>query len=211
MPIPRRSPKRDERVRDAERSRAALLDAAEVEFADKGLAGARVEAIAARAGLNKQLISYYFGGKTGLYDAILERWYTRERDFDTPGTTLPELVLRYFDAGQSSVHLQRLFLRETLEQDPNEVRHEPDNDELAGMRRRQEAGEIAPDLDPAFVLLFLQAMVVARVVFPGEVKRLIGLDPGSEEFHRTARTQLARIVERLAGGSGGADAGRDQT
>src|SRR3954454_7719401 len=97
MPGPRRSPNRDERVRDAERSRAALLDAAETEFGEKGLAGARVEAIAARAGLNKQLISYYFGGKQGLYDAILQRWYTREQGFDTPGTTLVELVLRYFE------------------------------------------------------------------------------------------------------------------
>src|SRR4051812_31059056 len=165
MPGPRRSPNRDERVRDAERSRAALLDAAEVEFADKGLAGARVESIAARAGLNKQLISYYFGGKTGLYDAILDRWYARERDFDTPGTTLPELVLRYFDAGRDSYHLQRLFLRETLVQDPNEVAYEPDNEDLAGMRRRQKAGEIAPDLDAAFVFLCLQALVVAPVVF----------------------------------------------
>src|SRR4051812_25814619 len=198
MPGPRRSPNRDERVRDAERSRAALLDAAEVEFADKGLAGARVEAIAARAGLNKQLISYYFGGKAGLYDAIVERWYTRERDFDTPGTTLPEPVGRYFDTGRDSYHLQRLFVRETLAQDPDEVAHQPDNDDLAGMRRRQQAGEIAPDLDPEFVFLFLQALVVAPVVFPGEVKRLTGLDPNSDEFHWHARTQLARIVERLA-------------
>src|SRR3954451_21603401 len=198
MTGPRRSPNRDERVRDAERSRAALLDAAEVEFADKGLAGARVETIAARAGLNKQLISYYFGGKAGLYDAIVERWYARERDFDTPGTTLPELVGRYFDTGRDSYHLQRLFVRETLAQDPDEVAHEPENDDLTGMCRRQQAGELAPDLDPAMVLLFLQALVVAPVVFPGEVKRLTGLDPNSDEFHEQARAQLARIVERLA-------------
>jgi hypothetical protein len=82
------------------------------------------------------------------------------------------------------------------------------------MRRRQEAGEIAPDLDPAFVLLFCQALVVARIVFPGEVKRLMGLDPNSEEFHQLARNQLARIVERLActpEGSDEADRGRELT
>src|SRR4051795_1110538 len=161
MPGPRRSPNRDERVRDAERSRAALLDAAEVEFADKGLAGARVEAIAARAGLNKQLISYYFGGKAGLYDAIVERWYTRERDFDTPGTTLPELVGRYFDTGLDSYHLQRLFVRETLAQDPGDVSYEPENDDLTGMCRRQQAGELASDLEPPRVPFFPQALGVA--------------------------------------------------
>jgi TetR/AcrR family transcriptional regulator len=219
MPDPRRSPTGDERVRDAERSRAALLDAAEAEFGANGYAGARVAEIAKRAGLNSQLISYYFGGKAGLYEAILERWYTRERDFDTPGTTLPELVLRYFEAGQHSRQLQRLFLRETLEQDPALVAYEPDNDELTGMRRRQQSGEIAPDLDPAFVLLFLQALVTARDVFPGEVMRLTGLDPGSDEFYRQAREQLARIVERLgwsdgsrcSNGSAPPEAGRDES
>ena len=198
MTRPRRSPQGEERLRDPERSRAALLDAAEIEFGEKGLAGARVEAIAARAGLNKQLISYYFNGKQGLYDAILERWYARERGFDTPGTTLVELVLRYFDAGQDGLHLQRMFLRETLDQDPATVAYEPDSEDLAGLRARQQAGEIGADLDPAFVLLFLQALVVSRVVFPAEVKRLTGLDPNSEEFYRRAREQLARLVERLA-------------
>lgn len=197
MTTARRHPQPAERVRDAERSRAALLDAAEAEFAEKGLAGARVGVIAERAGLNKQLISYYFGGKQGLYDAILERWYARERDFDGPGVSLVDLVLRYFDDGQWRTHLQRLFLREALVQDPDEVPYEPDNEELAGMRARQAAGEIGADLDPAFVLLVLQAVVVARVVFPGEVKRLMGLDPESDEFHRHAREQLTRLVERL--------------
>jgi hypothetical protein len=78
------------------------------------------------------------------------------------------------------------------------VAYEPDCDDLTGLRARQAAGEIAADLDPAFVLLFLQAMVVARVVFPGEAKRLTGLDPHSQEFYLRAREQLAKVVERLA-------------
>jgi len=198
MAGPRRSPERDDRLRDAERSRAALLDAAQVEFAGKGLAGARVEAIAARAGLNKQLISYYFGGKQGLYDAIIERWYAQEREFDAPGTTLVQLVLRYLESGHDNPHLQRMFLRETLDQDPSGVEHDPDSDEVAGLRVRQQAGELAPDLDPAFVLLFLQAMVVAGVLFPADAMRLTGLDPASSQFYERAREQLSRIVERLA-------------
>jgi TetR/AcrR family transcriptional regulator len=198
MTGPRRSPDAGQRQRDAERSRAALLDAAEAEFASKGLAGARVEVIASRAGVNKQLISYYFGGKHGLYDAIIERWYNRERDFDGPEVSLPDLVLRYFDVGHGSAQLQRLFLRERLEQDPAAVEHEPDCDDLVRLRQRQEAGEIDADLDPEIVFLMLQAMVVAPVVFPGEVKRLTGLDPDSAEFHARARTQLGRIVEHLA-------------
>jgi TetR/AcrR family transcriptional regulator len=198
MTGPRRSPNPDDRMRDAERSRAALLDAAEAEFGEKGLAGARVESIAARAGLNKQLISYYFGGKQALYDAIIERWYARERDFDGPGVSLTALVLRYFESNRDNLHLERMFLRERLEQDPDSVAFEPDCEDLVRLRRRKQGGEIGEDLDPAFVLLFLQAMVVAPALFPGEVKRLTGLHPSSEEFHSRARDQLSRMVGRLA-------------
>src|SRR3954451_12770172 len=60
------------RERNPERSRERLLEAALEEFADKGYAGARVDAIAVRAGLNKQLISHHFGGKEGLYRAVME-------------------------------------------------------------------------------------------------------------------------------------------
>ncbi len=194
----RRSPHPQERKRDAERTRSALLDAAVVEFGAKGLAGARVDVIAARAGVNKQLISYYFGGKQGLYEAILERWYAQERDFDTPGTTLGELVLRYLDTGRTARDLTRMFLRESLDQDPADVAYEPVNDELDGLRARQLTGEIGADLDPAFVLLFLQAMVVSGVVFPGEAKRLTGMDPSSAAFNDRARDQLSKIITRLA-------------
>lgn len=66
----RRAPAPDERTLDAERSRRLLLDAALEEFSAKGFAGARVQDIADRAGVNKQLINYYFGGKEGLYHAL---------------------------------------------------------------------------------------------------------------------------------------------
>jgi hypothetical protein len=47
------------------------------------------------------------------------------------------------------------------------------------------------------VLLVLQAAVVAGVVFPGDVKRLTGLDPGSPEFLARMGEQLRRLVRRL--------------
>ena len=50
------------------------LDAAVVEFSEHGFSGARISAIAARAGVNQQLISYYFDGKEGLYRALQDRW-----------------------------------------------------------------------------------------------------------------------------------------
>lgn len=61
--------------RDADASRRLLLEAARAEFAAKGLMGARVDAIARQAGLNKQLVYHYFGSKDALYRAVLESVY----------------------------------------------------------------------------------------------------------------------------------------
>lgn len=67
-------------MRDAERTRQAILAAAEEEFAEKGLAGARVDAIADRAGTNKQMIYYYFESKEKLYQLVLEQAYGAMRE-----------------------------------------------------------------------------------------------------------------------------------
>lgn len=63
------------RLRDAERSQAAILLAARDEFAGHGLAGARVDRIAERAQVNKRLIYYYFHSKDDLFLAVLEQAY----------------------------------------------------------------------------------------------------------------------------------------
>jgi AcrR family transcriptional regulator len=59
-------------TRDSAATKARILAAATAEFAERGLAGARVDRIAASAGANKQLIYAYFGSKEGLFDATLE-------------------------------------------------------------------------------------------------------------------------------------------
>ena len=64
---------RRERQRDAEATRAAILDAAEEVFAEHGFHGARVDDIATRSGYNKSLIFQYFGDKLGLYTEVLRR------------------------------------------------------------------------------------------------------------------------------------------
>lgn len=196
MPAPRRSPLPAERQRDAERTKAALLDAARAEFAAKGLAGARVGAIADRAGVNKQLISYYFGGKDGLYQAILQAWFEQEQELTDPDSTLADTAIRYLRAGQASPDLQRLFVRLSLDADLTEPL-EPADDDLALMRQRQAAGDLVPELDPGFAQLFLQAMVISSVVFPGDAKRLTGLDPTSTEFFDKAEEQLRIVIQRL--------------
>ncbi|MHA7304905.1 TetR/AcrR family transcriptional regulator [Arthrobacter sp. TMN-49] len=58
---------------DTERTRTLLLDAATGHFAQRGLAGTRVDAVAREAGVNKERIYQYFGNKEGLFDAVLLR------------------------------------------------------------------------------------------------------------------------------------------
>lgn len=63
------------RQRDPEVTRARILEAAKMEFAKLGLAGARVEAIATRSKANKRMIYHYFGSKEELFVAVLEDAY----------------------------------------------------------------------------------------------------------------------------------------
>lgn len=66
--------------RDPKNTKLKILNAARREFADKGLNGARVDAIALRSGVNKQLLYYYFGDKEKLYTAVLEAAYIKLRE-----------------------------------------------------------------------------------------------------------------------------------
>lgn len=70
MPTKKQQP---EKIRDAERSRNAILDAAEQLFARDGFNGTSLYEIAAAAGLSRGAPNYFFGAKTDLYTAMMER------------------------------------------------------------------------------------------------------------------------------------------
>jgi len=85
------------RRRDPAATQRKLLTAARREFASQGLAGARVDEIADRAGVNKQLVYHYFGDKDALYLAVLEWVYeeirAQERKLNLAGLP-PERAIR---------------------------------------------------------------------------------------------------------------------
>ena len=66
-------PKR--KLRDSSATKARILSAAKVEFAKKGLGGARVDDIAARSKTNKRMMYHYFGNKEELFRITLEEAY----------------------------------------------------------------------------------------------------------------------------------------
>ena len=78
--LKRRSNDTKPQRRDPIATQRKLLSAARREFAQNGLAGARVDEIAARAGVNKQLVYHYFGDKDALYLAVLEWVYEEIRE-----------------------------------------------------------------------------------------------------------------------------------
>src|SRR5579862_7643656 len=88
-----------------EESRAAILSAAAQEFAEHGIAGARTDAIARAAGVNKALLYYYFKDKDALYEAVLDHVFSGMRDRLMPvlesdlepRAKLLEYLGRYFD------------------------------------------------------------------------------------------------------------------
>ena len=107
---------RGERIRDAERTRAELLEVATRVFADQGYAGARVDDIAAKTSTTKRMIYYYFGGKEDLYVAVMERAYGRIRaleqevdvehlDPEVAVRRLAELTFDHHEAHQDFVRL----------------------------------------------------------------------------------------------------------
>ena len=197
---PRRSPAPDERQRDAGRTRQLIIDAARTEFAARGLAGARVGDIAERAGVNKQLIAYYFGGKEGVYRAILEQWHDVEARHRSTADSLEQLVVAYLRANHEQPELARILMWEGLaraRRTPAPETQPTIDVEVADMGQRQAGGELDAGFDAGLVLLALMGAVAAPTVLPHVARRLTGLEPDSDEFVDAYAEQLTGIVRRL--------------
>jgi AcrR family transcriptional regulator len=194
---PRRSPGTN-RQRDADRARRLLLDAALEEFSAKGYAGARTQDIAARAGVNKQLIAYYFGGKAGLYRAVGEQWFALEQGFAAPELPFDELVDAY--ARNLDRRMARLLVWEGLRPTGESADEDPaggEDESVSALRARQQAGEIAAELDPRYVNLAMMGMLLAPITVPQLARRVTGLDPESPEFLQEYRLFVRQLAERL--------------
>jgi TetR/AcrR family transcriptional regulator len=112
------------RTRDAERTREAILVAAEDSFARLGFEGASLNKIAEAAGVARSTPAYFFGSKEALYDAILERVIARGHDAmarasargedDTAEDAVDQLVTALVDFLGHDRNFVRLIQREAL-------------------------------------------------------------------------------------------------
>jgi len=160
------------RPRDSEATRGALLSAAIAEFAEKGLAGGRVEEIAARAGVNKQLVYHHFGSKDELYAAALEQAYAwireQERTLDLsqapPVRAMERLIGFSFDYLQDHPEFVALVADRAAAQHISgspalRTMHSPLIELLREtLARGAEDGVFRPDLDPVDVYISIAAL-----------------------------------------------------
>jgi TetR/AcrR family transcriptional regulator len=196
----RRAPAPHERQRDPERTKARILDAALEEFSAKGFTGARVSEIASRAGVNQQLIAYYFDGKEGLYRELGRRWRTYEdREFpaDMPFAEMIKAYVRLSaDAKAGGRMLAWDGLADTGPRDDEEEKERVARlqQEVAQLRDRQRSGELDSRLDPAALHLIAMSAANALTVYPQLARGLLGVDASSPEVVEHYAEQLALLL-----------------
>ncbi|MEU9196578.1 TetR family transcriptional regulator [Streptomyces hundungensis] len=183
---------------DSNATRTRLLGAAFGEFAEHGLAGARVDRIAAAAGANKRLIYVYFGNKEQLFDRVIEHCVAEGAEavpFDVDD--LPQYAGALFDHLVARPDLVRLLTWKQLER-PGEVH--PDTaaswqGKLEALSAAQRNGHVDPALDPADILNLTLALAQAWFTAAGDMAHLSPA-PGAAPSESRSR-QRAAVVETV--------------
>lgn len=141
---------------DAEATRRRLLDAAAAEFAEHGIAGARVDRIAAAAKSNKAQIYHYFTNKDGLYEAVIrELAEATVREAPIDATDLPEYAGRLFDRFATDPKMARLaewYCLEGADYAPVDAVVASTENKLAAITRAQADGKLPARFTPVEIL-----------------------------------------------------------
>lgn len=183
-----------------------MLDAALAEFAEHGIAGARVDRIAAASKTNKAQMYAYFGSKDGLFDAVFAEQLTTIVDV-VPLTAddLPGYAIALYDEYIERPELIRLATWARLERQPTGdllAPHIEDHDrpKLEAIADAQTRGVVDPGLDPSDVFALVTAISMtwspASVLVAGAPG-----DPAAEHEHR--RELLAEVVRRIVAPANG--------
>ena len=183
--------------RDPVRTRERILRAARREFVAKGFAGARVDAIARAASVNKRMLYHYFGDKEGLYRATLHEGIATNLDLvaaapPDPADLLPFLLER----ASKRVDGVRLLQWEALsDRKPiaEEERRKAWVEGTERIRDAQRAGFLHRDLDAEYLVLALMALTIFPQAFPQLVRMVTGARPSDAEFQQ----RQARFLRRL--------------
>jgi TetR/AcrR family transcriptional regulator len=201
----------------AERTRAALLDASETLFAERGFAATRLEEIAERVGIRRASIVYYYRDKRELYDAMIER--VLGDLFSTLETALQseEALSARIEAGISAwvdfvgtrPSLARIVLREAADSDPERgtalLQHSQRFYELIFdqiLSRPDFAETRFNPIDPVHLASTVVGATVFLVVAMPALVPDLPIDVLSREHLESHKNELLRIVRRLLGTRG---------
>lgn len=198
-----------ERQRDADRTKAEILEVAQQEFATRGFAGARVDAIAERMRTTKRMIYYYFGSKERLYTAVLEKAYAEVREVERTVDidhlapvqairTLAELTFDHHDA-------HRDFIKLVAIENIHRAEHIRKSDVLANLgtpvldlierilAAGTESGDFVTEADAIDVHMMISAFCFFRVANQHTFGALFGRDMTAPEH----RDRLRRMVGEM--------------
>ena len=173
-PRPRAAKRPSGSRRQPDTTRRNILEAATVEFAGNGLAGARVDEIADRAGVSKRMLYHYFGNKEALWLAVLEEAYLRirseERRLDverlSPVEGMRRLIAFTLEYDHAHPEFIALLLGENLHRArylrrSRKIRdmHSSLLDVIAGLLERgRRAGVFRAGIDPAELYITIAAL-----------------------------------------------------
>ncbi|MFB7666358.1 TetR family transcriptional regulator [Kitasatospora sp. NPDC056138] len=197
---------------DTAKTKRLLLDAAVDEFAAFGPEGARIDRIAAAAGVNKERIYPYFGGKRQLFAAVVQRELEQlaaavpltEPDGRT--VDVPEYAGRVFDYHLAHPHLLRLLQWEALYAEADgpvageEQRAAHYAEKVAALSPGRRGGtgsaQAQAQLPPKELLYALVALVGWQFAAPQLARMILGGTAGEDPVAR--RAAVVDMMRRLA-------------
>ncbi|MFI6374064.1 TetR family transcriptional regulator [Streptomyces sp. NPDC050546] len=184
--------------RDPEATKARIFEAAVAEFARHGIAGARIDRIAAEAKANKQLIYAYFGNKAELFAIVLEKKMLHlAEDVPVVPDDIESWIDRVMDYHAAHPELLRLLFWEGLEYGSAELPHESARQEhyvrkVAALREGQDRGVITDAVPAADLLFLLTALANWTAVVPQMRRILVGDGEDAQDRLRASVKEAAR-------------------
>jgi AcrR family transcriptional regulator len=149
--------------RDSEATKRRLLEAAAAEFAERGIAGARIDRIAVAAGANKALIYSYFGNKEDLFDAVFNALVVNTlQDVPIDVDDLPAYAGRLFDRNVSHPNALRLAIWRALERGdmaPGEV-GAVNRDKVASIAEAQKDGRVSARFPAEDLMVMITGLTI---------------------------------------------------
>jgi AcrR family transcriptional regulator len=200
-------------VRDPEVSMQDILRIATEEFAVNGLSGARVDQIAERTRTSKRMIYYYFGGKEGLYQAVLEKAYMDIRSLEQrsklaemePRAAMRKLIELTFDYDETHPQFISLVSVENIHQGKHlknlesikEVNASVIRTLSAILERGRKEGVFRGDLDPVDVHLLISAFCFFRVSNRHTFGAIFARDLSDPKLRKRHKKMIIEAIERL--------------